>query len=179
MHTKKYIFRKRGLILLFTGCLLTTYAQMPIGAKETFHLKIEQENRANLYMSELMGINGNKSTGIKISNGAMLELGYRQVTIGASFLNNPLSSNSLGRIDLDLGYEGNLTSTFKLQPFLGFEMIEAGTGFTTGAKLNKDFNVFDNISLGLFAGVRYSSIKSNTPFRPSIMKFCSQRIAQV
>jgi len=40
-------------------------------------------------------------------------------------------------------------------------MNENGAGFTMGTKLNKNIELFDYISLGLFVGLRYSAIETS------------------
>jgi len=154
--------RKIGLILMLVGCYLTAFAQLPVGAKETFHFKIEQENRFSQYThQEGNGYNSYHITGTNMSYGALIELSYRQVTLGASFLNDPQSSGDSGKKDLEVGYELNLSKNLKLQPFIGSEINETGTGFTTGIKLNRNIELFDYACLGLFTGFRYSNIHSS------------------
>ena len=160
-NTTTYISRKIGLILMLVCSYLTSFAQLPVGAKETFHLKIEQENRLSQYSHQGgNSYNSYKITGTNMSYGALIELSYRQVTLGASFLNDPQSSGESGKTDLEAGYEFTLTRNLKLQPFIGSEINETGTGFTTGIKLNRNIEIFDYISLVLFTGLRYSNIHS-------------------
>jgi len=142
-------------------CLFFTnsFAQLPAGAKETFHLKVEQENRFCLLSYKDYGaLNNSGWLEVMMTNGAMVEFGIKQFTLGATFLTD-YDRQGTSRIDLDLGYEFQMTNSFKLQPFLGCELNSNGSGLSVGARLNKNFDLFDFISFGLFAGLRYSGIQ--------------------
>src|ERR1035437_7823983 len=153
--------RKHSLILIFSFFLLRTFAQMPNGAKETFHLKVEQENRFCYNDYQQNGLNAPQRSEIIMSNGELVELAISQITFGASFLNDYwVNSEGFSRIDLDLGYEYNLTRSLKLQPFIGCEFNALGSGLSAGVKLNKSFEIFEYVNIGLFAGLRYSGLQS-------------------
>jgi len=157
----RMILQRKVCMMVIAGfSAITLMAQVPYGAKENFHLKIEQENRFCLSAYQQTGLNGTSGTELTLSNGAMVEIAIKQVTFGATFLNEAVSNSGLSKTDLDLGYEYYLSKSLNLQPFAGCEMNENGPGFTMGAKLNKNIELFDFISLGLFVGMRYSSIES-------------------
>lgn len=153
--------RKRGILILIYGfCILDLFCQMPNGAKETFHLKVEQENR--FYISKCQATflaDSTRWSDILMTNGAMVELAYKNITLGVTFLTDHHKDGGTNKIDLDLGYEYNISKCLKVQPFIGCEINENGAGMTLGAKLNKNFDLFENISLGIFAGCRYSRSK--------------------
>ncbi|MDP4240817.1 MAG: hypothetical protein Q8904_15245 [Bacteroidota bacterium] len=154
--------RKICLIVISGFSVLALFAEVPNGAKETFHLKIEQENRFCLSSyQKITPTNSATSLEINRSNGVLLEIAVKQFTLGATFLDEARTNSGLSKLDLDLGYEHYLTKTLNLQPFVGCEMNEIGPGFTMGAKLNKNIELFDYFSLGLFAGLRYSTIEIN------------------
>lgn len=151
------MIRKVLLILIGGFCIIDLFSQIPNGAKETFHLKIEQENR--FYISKLQATtlpDSSRWSDVLMTNGAMIELAFKSVTLGATFLTDYHKGSGLSKIDFDLGYEYNITKSLKVQPFIGCELNENGTGMTAGAKLNKNFDLFDFISFGVFAGCRYS-----------------------
>lgn len=153
--------KKKGLLILIYGfCIIDLFSQIPNGAKKTFHLKIEQENR--FYISKCQSTSlpdSSRWSNILITNGAMVELAFKSITLGATFLTDHHKDGGTNKIDLDLGYEYNITKSLKVQPFIGCELNENGTGMTAGAKLNKNFDLFDFISFGVFAGCRYSRSK--------------------
>jgi len=156
------LLRKVSLIVISGFSIVTLFAEVPNGAKETFHLKIEQENRF-CFSSYQENLSTNHATSLEInrSNGVLVEIALKQITLGATFLNEASTNSGLSKLDLDLGYEYYLTKTLNLQPFVGCEMTETSPGFTMGAKLNKNIELFDYFSLGLFAGLRYSTIEIN------------------
>jgi len=153
--------KKKGLLILICGfCIIDLFSQIPNGAKEIFHLKVEQENR--FYISKYQAIQFHDSSrwsNILMTNGAMVELAFKSITLGATFLTDHHKDGGTNKIDLDLGYEYNITKSLKAQPFIGCELNENGTGMTAGAKLNKNFDLFDFISFGVFVGCRYSRSK--------------------
>lgn len=153
--------KKEGLIILICGfCIIDLFSQIPNGVKETFHLKIEQENR--FFISKCQATllpDSSRWSNILMSNGAMVELAFKSVTLGATFLTDHHKDGGTNKIDFDLGYEYNITKSLKIQPFIGCELNENGTGITAGAKLNKNIDLFDFISLGVFLGCRYSRSK--------------------
>lgn len=157
--------KKKVLIILIYGfCILDLFSQIPNGSKETFHLKIQQENR--FYISKCQSILLNESpiwTNILMTNGALVELAFKSITLGATFLTD-YGRRGTNKIDLDLGYEYNITKSIKIQPFIGCELNENGSGLTVGSKLNKNFDLFDNMSLGVFIGCRYSRSKNQIYF---------------
>ena len=139
---------------------IALHAQVPNGAKEAFHLRLEQVNRFYFAKCQAVTIpDSSRWSRALITNGALIELGYKSVTLGATFVTDRHKNSGASKIDLDLGYEYNLTKTLKVHPFLGCELNDHGAGLTLGAKLNKDFDLFDYISLGVFAGCRYSQSK--------------------
>jgi len=145
--------RKVCFIVISGFCIVTLFAQVPTGAKENIHLKIEQENRLNFTEYQEIGITSSRTKEYTWANGALIEIALHHVTFGATFLNE-------GSTDLDLGYEYPLSKSINLHPFVGYEMKGEDTGLTLGAKLNKNIEMFENISIGLFAGVRYSAIEN-------------------
>lgn len=153
--------KKRGLIILISiFCITGLFSKTPNGAKEIFHLKVEQENR--FFISHIQSENIFKSSSwsdIYMTNGAMLEFSFKSFTISSSLLTDYNIGKGVSKIDLDLGYEHTLRKNLKLQPFIGSEFNSNGAGITFGAKLNQGFEIFDNASLGLFAGCRYSKSK--------------------
>lgn len=139
---------------------LGLFSQMPSGAKENFHVRIAQENR--FYISKCKVIympTETKWSNIMRSSGKMVELAYKGVTIASTFLTDYHKTGGTNKIDLDFGYEHNLTKSLKIHPFVGCEFNENGTGLSMGSKLNKNFDIFDYISIGVFAGLRYSESK--------------------
>ena len=153
--------KKKGLLILICGfCIIDLFSQIPNGAKETFHLKIEQENR--FYISKCQATSLPESSiwsNILMTNGAMVEFAFKSITLGATFLTDHHIGVGTNKIDLDLGYELNITKSLKVQPFIGCEINENGTGISVGTKLNKNFDLFDFISFGVFVGCRYSRSK--------------------
>jgi len=154
--------KKKVLIIIICGfCFINLFSQIPNGAKETFHLKIEQENR--FYISKCQAIissNGSRWSNILMTNGAMVELAFKKITLATTFLTDDQKSNGgTDKIDFDLGYDYDITKSLNVQPLIGCESNAYGTGLTTGAKLNKNFDLFDYISLGIFIGCRYSKSK--------------------
>jgi len=70
------------LILLYGFCIVDLFSQIPNGAKETFHLKIEQENR--FYISKFQATSlpdSSRWSDILITNGAMIESAFKSVTL--------------------------------------------------------------------------------------------------
>lgn len=153
--------KKKGLLILIYGfCIIDLFSQIPNAAKKTFHLKIEQENR--FYISKCQATflpDSTRWSDILMTNGAMVEFAYKSITLGATFLTDHHKDGGTNKIDLDLGYEYNLTKTLKVQPFIGCEFNENGAGMTVGTKLNKNFDLFEEVSLGIFVGCRYSRSK--------------------
>lgn len=154
--------RKIALILFYGFYAINMFAQIPNGAKETFHLRIAQENRFIKSKYQTVYFPENSQWSNLISNGAMVELAYKKFTLASTFLTDNNKSGGTNKIDCDFGYEYNLTKTFKVQPFAGCEFNENERGVTMGAKLNKNFDLFDYISFGLFLGCRYSKSKDIT-----------------
>jgi len=158
--------KKKGLIILIYGfCIIDLFSQIPNGAKETFHLRIEQENR--FYISKCLETSfpyRSSWSNILMTNGAMIELAFSKITLGATFLTDYQKNGGTDKIDFDLGYEYNITRSLIVQPYIGFELNEYGTGPTVGTKLNKNFDLFDHISFGVFFGIRYSKSKDFTYF---------------
>jgi len=153
--------KKKVLIILIYGfCIIDLFSQIPTGAKETFHLRIEQENR--FYISRCLETSipyNSRWSNILMTNGAMIELAFSKITLGATFLTDYQKNGGTNKIDFDLGYEYNITNSLILQPYIGSELNEYGTGLTAGTKLNKNFDLFDHASLGVFFGIRYSKLK--------------------
>jgi len=152
--------KKIILILIYEFCTIGLFSQIPNGAKETFHLKVEQENR--FYISKVHAISlpdSSRWSNILMTNGAMVELAFKSITFGATFLTDEHKYGVTSKIDFDLGYEYSMTKSLKVQQFIGCELTENGTGLTAGAKLNKNFDLFDFISFGVFVGCRYSRSK--------------------
>lgn len=153
--------KKKGLLILICGFYtINLFSQIPNGAKEIFHLKIEQENR--FYISKCQAISlpdSSRWSNTLMTNGAMVELAFKSITLGVTFLTDHDRNGGTNKIDLDLGYEYNITKSIKLQPFIGYEFNENGKGISAGTKLNKNFDFFNNISLGVFIGCRYSRSK--------------------
>ena len=153
--------KKKGLIILIYGfCIIDLFSQIPNGAKKTFHLKIEQENR--FYISKCKATSlpdSSRWSDILMTNGAMVELAFKSLTLGATFLTDHHKNGGTNKIDLDLGYEYDITKSLNVQPFIGCEFNENGVGMTVGTKLNKNFDIFEYICLGVFAGCRYSRSK--------------------
>ena len=158
--------KKKGMLILIYGfCIIDLFSQIPNGAKETIHLKIEQENR--LYISKCQATSfpyNSRWSNILMSNGALVELAFKSITLGATFLTDSNKDGGTNKIDFDLGYEYSITKSLKVQPFIGCELNANGSGMTTGAKLNKNFDLFEYISLGLFLGCRYSRSNDFTYF---------------
>lgn len=152
---------RKVLIILICGfCIIDLFSQIPNGAKETFHLKIEQENRFYISICQATSSPHNsRLSNILMTNGAMLEIAVRSITLGATFLTDHHKYGETSKIDVDLGYEYNIMKSLKIQPFIGCEFNGYGRGLTAGAKLNKNFDLFDYISFGVFAGCRYSKSK--------------------
>jgi len=153
--------KKKGLIILICGfCIIDLFSQMPNWAKEAFHIKVEQENRFYISNCQATALSGNSRwSDILMTNGAMLELAVKSITIGATFLTDHHKYGGTNKIDIDLGYEYNLMKSLKIQPFIGCEFNGYGRGLTAGAKLNKNFDLFDYINFGVFIGCRYSKSK--------------------
>lgn len=153
--------KRKVLIILISGlCITNSFSQIQNGTKETFHLKIEQENR--FYVSRCQAVllpDSSRFSNILLTNGAMVELGFKSVTFGATFLTDHNKEGGTNRINFDLGYEYKISQSLRLQPFIGCELNKNGTGISAGTKLNKNFDLFDNISLGIFIGTRYSRSK--------------------
>lgn len=153
--------RKRGILILIYGfCILDLFCQMSNGAKETFHLKVEQENRFYIskYQATLLP-DSSRWSNILMTNGAMVELAFKSITLGTTFLTDYHKNGGTNKINFDLGYEFNITKSLKVQPFVGYEINENGAGMSLGAKLNKNFDLFEYISYGIFVGCRYSRSK--------------------
>ena len=137
-----------------------SFSQIPLGGKESFHLKIEEEVRFCYYNYDIpIGSTNNSASEIITANGPLIELAFNKLTVGASFLGNYAEPGTLfNKIDFDLGYEYELNNNFNIHPFAGCELNFNGAGISTGIKLNKKFYLFDYTSLGLFIGCRYSYI---------------------
>jgi|GEM_PF-3456554 len=121
-NCKPRSIEKFGLILIFSIPFLSSFAQLPTGAKETFHFKIEQENRICLTNYQMDGGANTQRSELSMSNGALLEIAIRRVTFGATFLKDYKKENTdLNKIDLDFGYEFDLINSLKLQAFVGVE----------------------------------------------------------
>lgn len=153
--------KRKIIIFLICGVFsFNLFSQIPVNATETFHVKIEQENR--LYTSIYWTDSHNdftKWSEFNATNGGMLELSLYSYTISASYLTDHNKGSGISRSNYDIGYEFSLSQSLKLQPFAGCEINSYGKGLSLGAKLNKNINLFDYMSLGAYVGLRYSKVK--------------------
>lgn len=145
------------VILIQLFCIVNVFSQIPNGAKKTIHYKVAQENR--VYISKGQAVllaDSSRWSNVMMTNGALVEFAFGHLTLGATFLTDFHKDGGTDKMDLDLGYEFYITKSQILQPFIGYEFNENGHGFTVGAKFNKNFDLFEHISFGVFCGLRYS-----------------------
>lgn len=158
--------KSKVLVILFQlFCIVNVFSQIPNGAKKTIHIRVVEEYRYGISKFQAVLLpDSSRISSLLMTNGSMLELAYGHFTLGATVLSDYHKYGGSRKFDLDLGYEFYISNNQTIHPFVGCEFNENGAGLTAGTKLNKNFDFFENMSLGLFLGFRYSQSRDIISF---------------